>query len=115
MGLGDQDRGEYVAQRATAKGFRTSTLYTRYFLLISYVCDYDFSVYVQATWQHERRWIKAHGREHVNLADLGPLDPNQPHMTNSQPSISLVKSDGCDLISHSANRGVTRGCLWILR
>ena len=70
-----------------------------------------FSLCMQAKWHLKKRWIKACKRAHVALVDLGPLDPNQPHVTNSQPSISLVKSDSCNLILHLANFGVTRGCL----
>ena len=55
----------------------------------------------------------------IDLVDFGPPDPiqikhfskfisDQMHMLNSKPSIALVKSNSCDLISHSANDGVTR-------
>ena len=47
--------------------------------------------------------------------DLGPPDHDQMHMLNLELSITLVKSNGCDLISHSANDSVTRGELWTLR
>ena len=50
----------------------------------------------------------------VDLVDFGSLDPDHKHMKNARPSITLVKSTGCDLISQSANRGVPRGCLWTL-
>ena len=56
----------------------------------------------------------ARERVSVDLVDSGPPDLDHTHMTNVQPSISLVKSNGCDLISRPANRGVTRGCLWTL-
>ena len=51
----------------------------------------------------------------VNLMDFGSPDHDQTHMLNSEPLIALVKSDSCDLISQSANCGVTRGYLWMLR
>ena len=39
----------------------------------------------------------------VDLVDFSPPDHDQMHVTNSEPSITLVKSNGCDLILHSAN------------
>ena len=50
----------------------------------------------------------------VDLVDFGPPDLDQQHAINSRPSISLVKSNACDLISHSANDRATRGCLTTL-
>ena len=35
--------------------------------------------------------------------DLGPSDRDQTYMLNLESSIILVKSNGCDLILHSAN------------
>ena len=55
----------------------------------------------------------ARERVSVDLVDFGPPDLDHMHLRNARPSISLVKSNGCDLISHPANR-VTRGCLWTL-
>ena len=46
--------------------------------------------------------------------DFGSPDRDQTHVRNSEPSIALVKSGGCDLISHSVNDRVTRGCLTTL-
>ena len=48
------------------------------------------------------------------IIDLGPLDLNQMHVINSLMSISLVRTNGKDIISRSANQGVTRGDLWML-
>ena len=50
-----------------------------------------------------------------DLVDIGPPDRDQMQVLNSESSIALVKSDDCELISQSANRGVTRGCLWTFR
>ena len=61
-----------------------------------------FFVCAHATWQLKKRWIKARERVRIDL------------VTNLHPSISLVKSNGCDLFSHSVNRRVTRDCLWRL-
>ena len=64
------------------------------------------------TWQLQRRRIKACERACVNLVDLNPPDHDQIHVKNSKPSITLVKSNGCDLISHLANdrrHAATRG------
>ena len=33
------------------------------------------------------------------LVDFGPPDHDQTHVINLEPSIALVKSNGCDLIS----------------
>ena len=41
--------------------------------------------------------------------DFGSPDCDKTHVRNSEPSIALVKSDSCDLISHSTNRGMTHG------
>ena len=56
-------------------------------------------------------WIKARELARVDLVDFGPLDCDQMHMINSEPSIALMKSNSCDLISHSANDGVICGKL----
>ena len=66
-------------------------------------------------WQLERRWIKARKRARVDLVDLGPPDRDQTHVINLELSIALVKFNGCDLISHSANDRVTRGYLRTLQ
>ena len=79
------------------KGFSSPPILYAMIFFISSVWD-SFSECVHATWHPKRRWIKARRRAHVDLVDLGPLDPNQSCMNNSQLSISLVKSDGCDLI-----------------
>ena len=73
------------------------------------------SLCTQAKCQLERCWIKAHKRVRVDLVDFGPPDRDQVHVGNLEPSIALVKSDGYDLISHSANDKVTCGCLRTLR
>ena len=39
----------------------------------------------------------------IDLVDFGPPDLDHMHVTNARSSISLVKSDGRDLIAHSAN------------
>ena len=46
---------------------------------------------------------------HVDQVDFVPLDLDHTHVNILQPSISLMKSDGRDLIAHSANHGATRG------
>ena len=51
----------------------------------------------------------------VDLVDFRPPNPDQHHVTNSQLSISLVKSNGCDLILHYGIHGVTRSCTWYLK
>ena len=51
----------------------------------------------------------------VDLMDLSPHDLDHAHVINVRPSISLVKSDDCDLISQSADDRATRDCLWTLR
>ena len=51
----------------------------------------------------------------IDLVDFGTSDSDQRHMMNARPSISLVKSNGYNLISQSVNRGVTCVCLWTLR
>ena len=50
----------------------------------------------------------------VDLVDFGPPNCDQTHVTNSEPSIALVKSNGYNFISQSSNREVTHGCLWML-
>ena len=72
-------------------------------------------VCVQVTWQSVGSWIKVHESALVDLMDSGPPDYDQTHVLNSKPLIELVKSDGCNLISHSANKRTTRGCLRTLR
>ena len=47
--------------------------------------------------------------------DFGPLDLESKHVHNSEPSIAKVKSDGGDLISHSASNRATCGCIRMLR
>ena len=69
----------------------------------------------QATWQRVECWIKVQKLERVDLVDFGPPDRDQTHVLNSELSIALVKSNSCDLISQSANCGVTHDCLWMLR
>ena len=51
-------------------------------------------------------WIKAHELVRLDLVDFGPPDCDQTHMISLEPSI-----DDRNLISHSANHGMTRGCL----
>ena len=72
-------------------------------------------LYVQATWKSVGHWIKARESAHVDLVDSGPTYHDQTHVLNSELFIVLVKFDGCDLISQSANCGVTHSCLWTLR
>ena len=74
-----------------------------------------FSSGSQATWHLEESQIKARERARVDHVDFGPPDLDHMHVTNSQLSITLVKSDGHDLISLSANYRATRGCIWTLR
>ena len=50
----------------------------------------------------------------VDLVDFGLQDLDHKHVTTTRSPISLMKSSGCDLISQSTNRGVTRGCMWKL-
>ena len=54
-------------------------------------------------------------RVRVDLVDFDSPDLDQLHVTNSQPSISLLRSNGQNFISQLVNRGVTRGWLWTLR
>ena len=49
----------------------------------------------------------------VDQVDFGPPDLDHTQVTNGRPLISLMKSDGCDNSSHPANRGVTRGFMWM--
>ena len=60
-------------------------------------------------------WIKSRESALVDLVEFGLSDHDQMNVTNSGPSIALVKSNICDLISHSANDRATRDCLWMLR
>ena len=46
-----------------------------------------------------------------DLVDFSSPDLNRQHVTNSRPSISLVRSNGQNFTSQSVNRGVARGCL----
>ena len=62
----------------------------------------------QGMWQHVECWIKAYEYRRIDLVDLDRLDCDQMHVLNSEPLIALVKYNGCDLISHWANDGVTR-------
>ena len=71
------------------------------------------SICAQAMWQCMELWIKVRKSAHIDLVDFGPPDRDQMHVINSMPSITLVKSNDNNLILHSANRGVTRGCLWM--
>ena len=70
---------------------------------------------MHATWQCVGCYIKVRESGVVDLADFDPPDHDQMHMINLEPSIALVKSNGCDFILQSTNRGVTGGCLWTLR
>ena len=45
----------------------------------------------------------------IDQLDFSPADLDHTRVTISQPLISLVKSDGRDLITHSANHGATHG------
>ena len=72
-------------------------------------------VCVQATWQSMGRWIKAHELALVDLVEFGPSDRNQTQVINSELLITLVKSNGCDLISQSVNDSAECGCLWMIR
>ena len=54
---------------------------------------------------------QARERVCIDMVDLGPPDPDQTHMTNSRPLISLVRSNCQNFISQLANRGVIRDCL----
>ena len=58
-----------------------------------------FSIDSQATWHREERQIKECKIARVDLVDLGPSDQDHTHVTNLRPSISLVKSDGRDVIA----------------
>ena len=73
-----------------------------------------FLLSLEATWECVEHWIEVQKLASVDLMDFGPSDRDKKHVHNSEPSITLVRSDGCDFISHSANRGVRRGCLWML-
>ena len=58
-----------------------------------------FSIDSQVTWHRKERQIKACRIARVDLVDLGPLDWDHTHVTNWLLSISLVKSDGRDVIA----------------
>ena len=75
----------------------------------------NVSVCAQATWQRVQCWIKVRESARVDLVEFRPPDHDQMHVRNSEPSIASVKSDGCDLILQSENRGVTRDCLWTVQ
>ena len=60
----------------------------------------------QATWHRVEGWIKVGKSMSVDMVDFGPPDRDQKHVINLEPSIVLVKSNDCDLISHSANNEV---------
>ena len=66
-------------------------------------------------WQHVECWIKSRESTHVEMVDFGPPNHDPKHVLNSELSITLVKSNGCDLISQLASDSVTRGELWTLR
>ena len=68
----------------------------------------------QAAWQCMKRQIKRVNRHALIWWILVLLDLDETYVINSEPSIALVKSNGCDLILHSANDGVTREDLWTL-
>ena len=51
----------------------------------------------------------------VDLVDFSSSYCYLKHVCNSEPLISSVKSDGPDLIAHSTNDRVTRGCSTRLR
>ena len=57
---------------------------------------------------------QTHGKVRVDVVDFGLPNLDQRHVTNLQPLISLMKSNGCDLILHLANCGVTSGCACML-
>ena len=61
------------------------------------------------------RRIKSRGSTHVDSVDFDPPDPHQKHMCNLEPSISLMKSDGCDESVTQLNRRGTRGHIKTLR
>ena len=75
---------------------------------------YHFFMYAGDVAMHGT-WIKARESARVDLVDFGPPDRDQTHVINSEPSIALVKSNSCELILHSENERVTRGCMWTLR
>ena len=72
-------------------------------------------VCAQATWQSLGHRIIVHKSALIDLVDSNPPDSDQKHVLNSEPSITLVKSDGCGLILQLTNRGVTCGCMWTLQ
>ena len=97
-----------------AKQLRPSPFYLRESLQFFHV-GLMHSLCTQVTWQLEWSWIKARKIARVNLVDLSPPNRNQTHVINLEPLIALVKSNGCDLISHSVNDRETRGWLRTLR
>ena len=65
-------------------------------------------VCAQMTWQSVGRWIKAPKSALVDLVEFGSSDRDQTHVTNSEPSIALLKSNTYALISQLANDKTTR-------
>ena len=73
------------------------------------------SLCTHATWRCMRHWIKARESALLDLVDFSLPYRDQTHVINSEPLITLVKSNGSDLILHSANNRATRGYLSTLR
>ena len=59
----------------------------------------------QDTWRNRERWIK----RRINRSVDSVCRVHQKHVLNSEPLISLVRSDGWDLTEHSASDSATRG------
>ena len=78
------------------------------------VMGLSYSLNVWVTRQPAVCQIKPHELNHVDLIVFSPPDPNQSHMRFSQSSISLVKSDGRNLIAYSVNKKLTRSYSMIL-
>ena len=111
----DRDKGGHTRPSGRRKAIMHFHLISAKKLLYLFCVGLKNSLCMQATWQLEQRWIKARKRACVDLVDLGQPNHNQIHVTNSEPSNPLVKSNGCDLITHSTTDKTTRGCLRTLR
>ena len=61
------------------------------------------------TWPNVVRQIKLRETMHIDQVDFGPPDLDHTHVTILTPLISLMKSNGRDLIAHSTNHGATGG------
>ena len=91
------------------KSLRWPYLLYAHFPLFFFVWDYVPFPSLPVMRRPKRREIKLAWSKGVDCVNSTPPDQVSTHVINARPLISLMKTDGCDLSKHSANRRRTRG------